>query len=224
MNAQTPSRWDELFDLANSIIDQANAEALIIDRWTFGGGTALMLQIGHRESHDVDIFLTDPQLLPYLNPQTQDFALNVHPSDYFSDGARSLKVVFEGIGEIDFICAPSLTDTVARQTEIRGRRVMLETPSEIVAKKIVYRGSMIQPRDIFDIAAVCKHSGDEAMLKDLSQHKKACQQALQMTRGMDPHFAQSVMSKLMIRPDFAELVDSAQDIAIRFLEEACEDR
>ena len=224
MNAPTPSRWDELFDLANSIIDQANAEALIIDRWTFGGGTALMLQIGHRESHDIDIFLTDPQLLPYLNPQTQDFVLNVHPSDYFSDGARSLKVAFEGIGEIDFICAPSLTDTVAIQTDIRGKRVMLETPSEIVAKKIVYRGSMIQPRDIFDIAASCRHLGDKAMIKDLSEHKNACQQALQVTRGMDPRFAQSVMSNLMIRSDFNELTDRAQDITTHFLEKACKDQ
>lgn len=224
MNAPTPSRWDELFDLANSIIDQANAGALIIDRWTFGGGTALMLQIGHRESHDVDIFLTDPQLLPYLNPQAQDFALKVHPSDYFSDGARSLKVVFEGIGEIDFICAPSLTDTIAIQTEIRGRRVMLETPSEIVAKKIVYRGSMMQPRDIFDIAAACEHLGNKAMIKDLSQHKIACEQALRIMRGMDPRFAHAVMSKLMIHPDFTEIVEAAQDTAIRFLEDVCEVR
>jgi len=32
----------------------------MIDSWTFGGGTALMLQIDHRESFDVDIFLDDP--------------------------------------------------------------------------------------------------------------------------------------------------------------------
>ncbi|WP_457663786.1 hypothetical protein [Sinorhizobium medicae] len=30
-----------------------------------------MLQIDHRESFDVDIFLDDPQLLPYLNPKKQ---------------------------------------------------------------------------------------------------------------------------------------------------------
>lgn len=222
MNTPAPSRWDDLFDLANSIIDQANADTLIIDHWTFGGGTALMLQIGHRESHDIDIFLTDPQLLPYLNPQAQDFALSVHPSDYISDGARSLKVAFEGIGEIDFICAPSLTDTVAIPTDIRGRRVMLETPSEIIAKKIVYRGSMIQPRDIFDIAAVCRYSGEDELIKDLSQYEVPCQQALQVTRRMDPAFARSVISNLMIRLDFKDLVKEAQDTAIRFFERTLE--
>ncbi|WP_130220802.1 hypothetical protein [Bradyrhizobium genosp. SA-3] len=33
----------------------------------------MMLQIAHRESHDVDIFLCDPQSLPFLDPQKQDF-------------------------------------------------------------------------------------------------------------------------------------------------------
>ena len=32
----------------------------------------MMLQIGHRESHDIDIFIHDPQLLGFLNPDIQD--------------------------------------------------------------------------------------------------------------------------------------------------------
>ena len=36
-----------------------------------------MLQIDHRESFDVDIFIDDPQALPYLNPQTQGIALDI---------------------------------------------------------------------------------------------------------------------------------------------------
>jgi len=65
------SRWGDLFEQAGRIFDQANSELTLIDGWTFGGGTALMLQIDHRESFDVDIFLDDPQVLPYLNPKTQ---------------------------------------------------------------------------------------------------------------------------------------------------------
>lgn len=34
----------------------------------FGGGTAMTIQIGHRESHDIDIFLDDPQLLGFIDP------------------------------------------------------------------------------------------------------------------------------------------------------------
>lgn len=29
--------------------------------WTFGGGTELMLRIGHLQSKDIDLFGTDPQ-------------------------------------------------------------------------------------------------------------------------------------------------------------------
>lgn len=100
----------------------------MIDSWTFGGGTALMLQIDHRESFDVDIFLDDPQLLPYLNPKTQGYALDINPDGYVSDGSRTLKIVFENVGEIDFICAPSLTGNPTVRAEVRGRHVLLETP------------------------------------------------------------------------------------------------
>ncbi|CCV09576.1 hypothetical protein MESS2_p70010 [Mesorhizobium metallidurans STM 2683] len=48
--------------------------------WSFGGGTAMMIQIGHRKSRDIDIFLDDPQLLEFhLHFETM-------PSDYLGDG------------------------------------------------------------------------------------------------------------------------------------------
>ena len=104
MNTPQPSRWSELFDMAMSIINQANERGIDMQNWSFGGGTALMLQIDHRDSHDIDIFIDDPQYLPYLNPQTQGYDLVLDPSDYETDGSRALKIVFAGIGEIDFIC------------------------------------------------------------------------------------------------------------------------
>jgi hypothetical protein len=82
VNTPNPSRWGELFDQAMMIIDQANGQGEIIGTWTFGGGTALMLHIGHRESHDIDLFIDDPQALPYLNPYTQDYHLEVAPSSH----------------------------------------------------------------------------------------------------------------------------------------------
>lgn len=54
------SNWARLFRIACSLIRQVNVEHPIIDRWSFGGGTAMMLQIGHRQSEDIDIFLQDP--------------------------------------------------------------------------------------------------------------------------------------------------------------------
>jgi len=50
----------------------------------------MMLQIDHRESRDVDLFLQDPQLLAFLDPQKHDFEFEICPSDYDGDGARFL--------------------------------------------------------------------------------------------------------------------------------------
>jgi hypothetical protein len=61
MNTPHPSRWAELFDQGMAIVDQANANGIAMNDWTFGGGTALMLQIGHRDSHDIDLFVSDAQ-------------------------------------------------------------------------------------------------------------------------------------------------------------------
>ncbi|MDI4237121.1 nucleotidyl transferase AbiEii/AbiGii toxin family protein [Bradyrhizobium sp. Arg237L] len=88
--------WARLFRIACSLIRQVNSEQLIIDSWSFGGGTTMMLQIGHRESRDVDIFLPDAQLLPFLDPKLHDFEFDIWPSDYGGDGTGFLKLAFEG--------------------------------------------------------------------------------------------------------------------------------
>ena len=132
------SQWESLFDQAVSIINQANSSFTVIDRWTFGGGTALMLQIAHRESFDIDIFVDDPQVLPYLNPNTQDYTLDLNPDGYVSDGTHALKIVFGGVGEIDYICAPTLTTNPISRVTVRNIEVDLETPAEIIAKKVYY--------------------------------------------------------------------------------------
>jgi hypothetical protein len=89
----TQSDWAKLFREACSLIRQVNSEQAIIDHWTLGGGTAMMLQIDHRVSRDVDIFLDDPQLLGFLDPRTHDFTFGIQPTSYAGDGTRFLKLV-----------------------------------------------------------------------------------------------------------------------------------
>lgn len=215
------SKWTDLFDRATSIIDQANREFNLIDSWTFGGGTALMLQIDHRESFDVDIFVQDPQLLPYLNPQTQGYELDISPDGYESDGSRALKIVFEGVGELDFICAPSLTDNPTIEARVRGRDVLLETPAEIIAKKIYYRGASMQPRDMFDLACVVKALGTDYVVKTLSPFRDGCEKALNVARQMNPQFAEAIMKKLLYRESFSEIPAEAQAMTVELLETVC---
>jgi Nucleotidyl transferase AbiEii toxin, Type IV TA system len=80
------SDWARLFRIACALIRQVNSVQPIIEGWTFGGGTAMMLQIDHRESRDVDIFLHDAQQLPFLDPQKRDFEFEIQPAVCEGDG------------------------------------------------------------------------------------------------------------------------------------------
>lgn len=217
MNTPNPSRWAELFDAAMSVIDQANQAGIGMTDWTFGGGTAMMLQIGHRDSHDIDLFVSDPQYLPYLNPQTQAYQLRITPSDYETDGAHALKIVFDGIGEIDFICCGTVTADPTRNVAVNGRNVLLETPAEIIAKKIVFRGTRLQPRDIFDIAAASISLDEDVLVDALKPFAKQCAEALLVAQTMDPNFATAIMSKLLARDAFGTLHQTAQAITCHIL-------
>jgi len=159
MAAQRPSQWPVLFDVAIDIFDHFRQANAFTPRWSFGGGTALMLAIDHRESHDIDIFLDDAQVLPYLNPETQGYAVSLRSDSYETDGTRALKLAYRDVGEIDFICCSSILDAAFDQREVRGHMVDLETPAEIIAKKVFFRGNGFQPRDMFDLAAVAEHYG-----------------------------------------------------------------
>jgi len=216
------SQWESLFDQSMSIINQANSSFTVLDSWTFGGGTALMLQISHRESFDIDIFIDDPQVLPYLNPTTQGYTLQVNPDEYVSDGTHALKIVFAGIGEIDYICAPSLTDDPTSRVTVRGFAVDLETPGEIIAKKVHYRGASLQPRDMFDIACIAKVRGDEYVVKALLPFKNKAADALSVAERMDASFASTVMGKLQYREGYADISKTAQATTISLLKAVCE--
>ena len=184
-------------------------------------GLPLMLQIDHRESFDVDIFLDDPQLLPYLNPKTQGYTLETNPDEYETDGTRALKIIFAEVGEIDFICAPSLTPAPTTKVGVRGVAVSLETPAEIVAKKIYHRGASLQPRDMFDIACVAQKLGEQYLVDALAPFKDRAAVALEVAGKMDERLAETVMSKLMFHERFSHLPGQAQKITVALHESVC---
>ena len=145
--------WRGLFRLALAIINAANADQPARLPWSFGGGTVLMLQYRHRVSRDIDIFLADPQWLGHLSPRLNDRAAAV-TSDYVEQ-ANVVKLILAK-GEIDFIAAPALTDRPTRRRNLQGRRVLVEQPAEIIAKKVFHRAAAFKARDFFDLAVVIK--------------------------------------------------------------------
>lgn len=224
MAAGRPSEWPVLFDLAISILDHFERANGFMPDWSFGGGTALMLQIDHRESHDIDLFLGDPQALPFLNPDTQGIALERRPDSYASDGSGVLKLAYLDLGEIDFICAPHIAAAPTSASNVRGRIVALETPAEIIAKKVYFRGWNFQPRDMFDLAAVAERCGRDYVIAALREcGANRCQTALETVEKVTPAAVESINAQLMVRDATRHLISIAQEMSRDLLQRAIVD-
>jgi Nucleotidyl transferase AbiEii toxin, Type IV TA system len=197
------SEWATLFRVACSLVDQAN-----IDHWTFGGGTAMMLQIDHRESRDVDFFLDDPQLLGLLDPALHDFEFEIRPTDYRGDGARALKFIFGEIGEIDFIVAAELTTMPAAMMVVENRDVLVETIPEIITKKVFHRCDAIQPRDLFDLAAASRDH-EAAVIRELRPYRDQVTRTLATLSKLNPEMVNGTIAALAIKEGFKTVAKTA---------------
>jgi Nucleotidyl transferase AbiEii toxin, Type IV TA system len=212
------SNWEALLGIACRLIDQVNSEFQVIDNWTFGGGTALMLQIGHRDSFDVDIFLEDPQTLGFLDPDKSALKFDFRPDSTEGNGSVFQRFVFLELGEIDFIVGAPLTDSPTSGRMIAGRQIALESVAEIVAKKVHFRGRSFRPRDVFDVAAAARSHAEE-MKAALSRFRPDVEATLRHIKSLNPQFVEDALANLNIRPEFSELASKALPTAISFLEE-----
>lgn len=176
-----------------------------------------MLQINHRESHDVDLFLDDPQLLPYITASVAELEFEIGRPTYGGDGAGHLKIAFENIGEIDFIVAGHIVDQNVESTELLGRTIDLETIPEIIGKKVRFRGSSIEPRDVFDIAAASEAGYDDqiaAALEEIAEYRDIASDRLDRLKV---EYVDSVIGQLMLKPEFAATAKNAVEITRRLL-------
>jgi predicted nucleotidyltransferase component of viral defense system len=145
--------WETLLRRAFVLIDSVAKAGITLSNWSFGGGTVLMRRHHHRFSKDVDIFIPDPQYLGYLSPHLNDTAESM-TGDYILQ-ANFLKLQFPE-GEIDFVVSAPLTENPTVVETLFDRKVMVETSTEIVAKKVWHRGDRFRARDIFDLAVVAE--------------------------------------------------------------------
>lgn len=139
-------RWQELLKMAVILLHGRN-----FYNFTFGGGTALMVLYNHRVSKDIDIFLRDPQILPYISPRLNDQAAAF--CDAYDEASNYLKLII-GDQEIDFIVAPNLTGVKPTYMEFDGANIYCDAPAEIIIKKLFYRSESLKIRDIYDTAVV----------------------------------------------------------------------
>ncbi len=150
--------WEKLLNKAFSCIDYAEKMAgQATLEWSFGGGTAMMQEYHHRKSKDIDIFLRDVQFLSMFSPRLSDAAEDV--SESYDEQSNYVKI-YTKEGEIDFIIAARLTQSPVVNVELLGRSILMETPAEIVTKKLFFRAIDFQVRDIFDTACILKREPD----------------------------------------------------------------
>ncbi len=145
--------WETLFQRALTIIDSVGKSGTQLEYWSFGGGTVLMRRHHHRFSKDIDIFIPDPQYLTHLT-----LRLNIDAeilTAHYIEQHGSLKLIFPE-GEIDFVVSGALTPKPTNVEVLFGREINVETSTEIIAKKVWYRGADFTARDILDLAMVAE--------------------------------------------------------------------
>lgn len=119
--------WRALETLALQMVMDASRVAKSDFSPVLGGGTRLMLALGHRISDDINLFIRDPQWIGYLTPRLNDRF--EHLIDAYDEGATSLKIKLPQ-REIDFIVSMSLLGLPHEQAD--GCLFALEPVSEVL--------------------------------------------------------------------------------------------
>lgn len=168
-----PSQWQKLMSLTLRAVDSVELESDVRPGWTFGGGTALALDLNHRISYDIDIFLDSAKviqnLVPVRNSVTKEICWSERAGQaQYQYPGHYLKLIVEGAGEIDFLAASALLSDATRPLPFEGRIILRERPAEIIAKKIYYRGATCKARDLFDLAGLFLTMPDELVAASAS--------------------------------------------------------
>ena len=116
-------------------------------------------------------------------------------------------------GEIDFLSPPLQTEPGYAWMDRGGRRIAVETPEEVIVKKVRFRSARFTARDVFDLAAVADACPGlvGVLVREVSDAIPRAQEAVevQARRGIDALAASVILS----RPDvdrFSGVVDTAR--------------
>ncbi len=203
--------WKALLPLCFAVVDEVVREHGVEFPIRIGGGSMLLRHYGHRRSKDLDLFVTDIRLLRWCSPRMNEAAADLFPD--YGEEATAVKLI-TGLQEIDIIAAaPILAEGDIEPALLSGRPVLIERPREILAKKIVYRGRLFQPRDVFDLACVAAAEPEEvaAVLPWLSPtHLDDLDARL---TEIEPMLATDLANKVEAFPAFSPLVETCLAVA-----------
>ena len=204
------SKWKRLLELVLPALDELPNELT----WSLGGGTALSISIDHRVSYDIDIFFQDASALKLLSPNKNEKIRAL--SDDWQQPGNYLKIE-RPEGDIDFLIARTFAASPHFIHDFMGKEIFVETPAEIIAKKIHYRGSQFSVRDIFDIAAVSELVPD-ALPSVWSEIRDALPRTYDRIKLLQKRYAQTIRDAVLPSGSGVNLMDRGFEIAIKALE------
>ena len=161
----------------------------------------------HRVSYDVDIFVSDAQAIGYLTPRLNDRTAAMFGEDYDEDSA-SLKLRAEG-GDIDVIVGFMLTDPGVEPLVVDDIALMTQTPDEILARKIQYRGQAFTHRDAFDLAVLLEADATRVETALQACARTALERLRQRLDLLLPVLAEELPELVNPTPAFAHLMTEA---------------
>jgi predicted nucleotidyltransferase component of viral defense system len=130
----------------------------------FGGGTALAIYyFQHRKSYDIDIFAIDAQVLDCVRPRFWlEESLYFKSNDYIEDLNHHIRFMTKENIKVDVLVAQDFISKPLIDTSKKLFKydVYVESIEDILAKKIVHRGSQNKSRDIADIAVALHNDID----------------------------------------------------------------
>lgn len=186
-------------------------------------------QYQHLEVDDIEIIVSDANFLQALSPRVNDKSASIlDHEDSYEEGAACLIIETEE-GLIFFKVEPFLSSGVAVDTlvELNGHQVIMETPIEVMLKRVTYR--MIYGRrqlpiqgfeneDWFDLACVIQKDGALLCQERAIFGLKARYLDRNMMRSSDECYQYSSERRIKAVPDeFKPLLKSAPSVIREFL-------
>ena len=208
------SNWHKLLERALLGLDALDHQGIPIRGWSFGGGTALMTHFHHRDSRDIDLFVTDPQYLAYLSPRTADAAVWGVPD--YDEATHYVKLRYAE-GEIDFIVSHSLSNLPNGKFDFCGRSIPIESPTEIILKKLHYRAGLLKPRDIFDTAVVLSTEHATCLIDHGYLLANVRERLIKRLNDLPDEYFHAAMDELNIFPEWEHITASARDSVMDYV-------
>jgi len=190
----------------------------------FGGGTALAIYyFQHRLSFDIDLFVTDVQILNYLSPKHWiEETANFNSSKYI-DLSNHIRVLEKRNNiKVDVLVSQGASSEflLDDSKDLFCETVYVESAEDIIAKKIVYRRNDNLTRDIIDIAIAINHADN--ILERLYLAEKINREDIQdLYNSLEKLDRETFDEEIEIVAPFDKYIDDAKN-APEIISEACQ--